>query len=71
MIRKITEAFIAWCSDNSAAAKLERTIVQGLIGVLVGGLTTGEWTGALIVGAIVAILTPIQAAIGGKESSDA
>lgn len=67
MIRKITDAFIAWCNDNSAAAKLERTIVQGIIGVIAGGLTTGEWTGALIVGIVMAILAPIQAAIGGKE----
>lgn len=63
MIDKITNAFIAWCARDTAAARFQRSIVQGVIGVLVGGLTTGEWTGALIVGVIMAILAPIQKAI--------
>ena len=63
MIDKITNAFIAWCARDTAAARFQRSIVQGVIGILVGGLTTGEWSGALIVGAIMAILSPIQKAI--------
>lgn len=63
-MRKLSTKFVNWCADTSAAARIERTIAQGAIGVLAGGLTTGEWTGAVIVGVLVAVITPIQAAIG-------
>ena len=70
MIRKITNAFINWCNDASPAGRFERTIAQGVIGVLLAGITTGEWGGAIIVGIAVAVITPIQAAIGGKATEE-
>ena len=32
-IRKASTAFVNWCADTSPAARLERTIAQGVIGV--------------------------------------
>lgn len=70
-MRKITTKLVEWSSDNSPAARLERTIAQGVIGVVIGGLTTGEWTGACIVGLAMAILSPVQALIGkGLDKED-
>lgn len=66
MIDKATNAFIEWCARDTAAARFQRSVVQGIIGVIVGGLTTGEWTGAAIVGVIMAVISPVQKAIGNK-----
>lgn len=70
----MTEKFINWCSDNSPAAKLERTIVQGVIGAIiaavpqmVGLLVLPEWATALIVAIVMAVLSPVMAAIGEKK----
>lgn len=65
-IRTITTKFVNWCQDDSLAARLERTIVQGVIAVVVVGVTTGEWGAATATGAIIAVLSPIQKAIGNK-----
>ena len=70
MIDNITNAFIEWCARDSAAARFQRSIVQGIIGVLVAGLTTGEWSAAAIVGVIMAVISPIQHAIGNKGEVD-
>lgn len=64
MIRKFTEKFIAWCADNSAAARLERSVAQGVLAVVVAGVTTGQWGAAAATAAIVAVLSPIQAKLG-------
>ena len=68
IIRKSTNAFVAWCADNSAAAKFERTVVQGLVGVGIACLTglTGapEWVQFAVVPTVMAVLAPIQAEIG-------
>ena len=42
-MRRITEAFVAWCADDSAAARFERTVVQGVLAAVAVGVTTGEW----------------------------
>lgn len=67
MPRKATEKFVNWCNDNSTAARLERTIAQGVIGVIIGGLATGEWGGAVVVGVAMAVLSPIQAMLGKND----
>lgn len=36
IVRMVSEGFVAWCADTSPAARLERTIAQGLIGVAIG-----------------------------------
>lgn len=70
-IRKTTNAFVVWCADNSPAAKLERTVAQGVIGVGIAVLTgfagAPEWVQLAVIPTAMAILAPIQAAIGGGE----
>lgn len=65
-MRKITEKFIGWCADDSAAARFERSVVQGVIAVIAVGVTTGEWGAAAATGAIMAVISPIQKALGNK-----
>lgn len=68
IIRKATNAFVSWCADNSAAAKFERTVVQGLVGVGIACLTglsgAPEWVQFAVVPTVMAVLAPIQAEIG-------
>lgn len=68
IIRKATNAFVAWCADNSPAAKFERTVAQGLVGVGIACLTglsgAPEWVQFAIVPSVMAVLAPIQAEIG-------
>lgn len=66
--RRFSEAFVEWCADNSPAARLERTIAQGIIGIA-AGIATAALTGNGAVGTVVApmvmaVLSPIQASIG-------
>lgn len=67
-MRKFTEKFIAWCSDDSAAARFERTVAQGIIGVAVGVVAAycanDGMLGTIVAPTVMAILSPIQAAIG-------
>lgn len=71
IVRKCTNAFVAWCADNSPAAKFERTVAQGLVGVGVACLTglTGapEWVQFAVVPVVMAVLAPIQAQIGASD----
>lgn len=66
MIDRATDRFIEWCARDTASARFQRSIVQGVIGVIVGGMTTGEWTGAVVVGLVMAVISPVQKAIGNK-----
>lgn len=66
LIDKATEAFVGWCAKDTAGARFQRSVVQGVVAVLATGLTTGEWTGAVAVGAIMAVISPVQKAIGNK-----
>lgn len=68
IVRKITSGITAWCADNSPAARLERTIVQGIIAAVTTGLATGQWGAAFVVASIMAILAPIQAIIGEADA---
>lgn len=69
VVRKATEKFCAWCSDASSAARFERTVAQGVIAAIAVGVTTGEWGASVVTAVIMAVITPIQAAIG--RSTDA
>lgn len=68
IIRKATNAFVAWCADNSPAAKFERTVAQGVIGVGIACLTglsgAPDWVQFSVVPLTMAVLAPIQAEIG-------
>ena len=70
IIRKATNAFVAWCADNSTAAKFERSVVQGVIGVASAGIASiagaPEWVQIGLVPTVMAVLAPTQAWIGGK-----
>lgn len=66
---KLTHKFLAWCQDPSAEARFTRTIAQGVIAVIVSGLTTGEWGAAFIVGVLMAILSPIQAELAKGQAA--
>ncbi len=68
IVRMVSEGFVAWCADASPAARLERTIAQGLIGVAIGIFTgfvgAPEWIQVGIVPVVMVMLAPIQAQIG-------
>lgn len=73
MVRKFVNAFLNWCKEDTAAARLERTIAQGVIGVLVGWITAAATNnpamGMYVAPLTMAILSPIQAALGTKAVS--
>ena len=69
-MRKFTEAFVAWCADDSAAARFERTVVQGVLAAVAMGVTTGEWGASFGTAVIVAVLSPVQAALGGAGKGE-
>lgn len=61
-------------TSNSAKYRLIRTIIQGIIGVLianidliVSGLSFSPEIKAFIVALVMAILSPIMASLGGAE----
>ena len=70
IIDKATDAFVAWCAEDTPGARLQRTVVQGVIGVgaaAVAYYITGDGVASIVVApAIMAILSPIQKAIGNK-----
>lgn len=72
-IRTATTAFVNWCADTSPAARLERTIAQGVIGVGVSLLanTAGapEWVTIGLAPTVMAVLAPIQAEIGKRADA--
>ena len=64
-------------TSNEAKYRLARTIVQGLIGVLIanidliaGQVILDPSQRAVIVPIVMAILSPIMAALGGRDADD-
>lgn len=71
------QKFKAWCASNTATAKCTRTIFQGIIGVvianidiLLGHYILDAQTRAIVVALVMAVLSPVQAAIGGKQEEE-
>ena len=66
-------------THNGAKYRLLRTIIQGVIGVIIANLDTiiarvdilPMWARAIVVAVVMAILSPIMAAMGGEESDKA
>ena len=66
-------------THNGAKYRLLRTIIQGVIGVIIANLDTiiahvdilPMWARAIVVAVGMAILSPIMAAMGGEESDKA
>lgn len=67
-----------WCASNTAAAKCTRTIFQGIVGVLItfapdlvaGAEVVPNEYKPMIVAAVMAILSPIQASLGGTDGGE-
>lgn len=62
-----------WLSSNTAGGRLTRTIVQGIIGVIVANIDLILGYVAIplemrpvIVALVMAVLSPIMAALGGE-----
>ena len=71
----LTEKIIHWCNADSESARFQRTVVQGIVGViitytpqLITQFMLPEWVSGAIVAGIMCILAPIQAAIGKTEN---
>ena len=67
----------AFLTSNSTSMRLARTIVQGVIGVLIANadIIVGAYifdapTRALVVALVMAILSPIMAELGSHEGDD-
>ena len=68
---------IDWCGSNTPTAKCTRTIFQGVLAVLityaadiVAGLGLDPTTCAVMTALVMAVLSPIQAAIGDVSLPD-
>ena len=66
-------------THNGAKYRLLRTIIQGVIGVIIANLDTiiahvsilPMWARAIVVAVVMAILSPIMAAMGGEDCDKA
>ena len=63
-----------WLSSNTAAGRLTRTIVQGIVGVIIANIDLILGYVAIplemrpvIVALVMAVLSPIMAALGGEQ----
>lgn len=69
-VDKATNGFIEWCARDTDAARFQRTVAQGVIGVGVAVATNlggaPEWVNLIVIPVVMAILAPVQAAIGNK-----
>ena len=66
---KIVQAFVGWCARKDAAALIEHTVVEGVLGVVVTAVGQIPAPYSLyVVPLSMAILTPVIAAIGNGGS---
>lgn len=72
ILRRATDAFCAWCAEDTASARFERTVAQGVVAAVVAGVTTGSWGAGFATALVMAILSPIQAMLGtaAEEEED-
>lgn len=71
------DAILKWCGSNTVLAKCTRTIFQGIVGVLVAyaadvvaGFGFDPTTCAIVTALVMAVLSPIQAALGTSEEAE-
>lgn len=68
------KSIIKWIlSDNSSYAKCARTIIQGVIAVIISVITfysttAPEWVSICICPTLMAILSPLMAILGGDSN---
>jgi|GEM_PF-4641117 len=66
---KIVQAFVNWCARKDAAALIEHTVVEGVLGVAVTAVGQIPAPYSLyVVPLSMAVLTPVIAAIGNGGS---
>lgn len=74
IIGKMTDGFVAWCAEDTAGARLQRTVVQGVIGVAASAVAyylTGDGVQGIVLAPLVmAVLAPVQKAIGNKGEAE-
>lgn len=74
IIDKAADGFVAWCAEDTPGARLQRTIVQGVIGVAgaaVAYYITGDGVASTVVAPVImSVLAPLQKAIANKGEVD-
>ena len=69
---KIVQAFVDWCARKDAAALIEHTVVEGVLGVAVTAVGQIPAPYSLyVVPLSMAVLTPVIAAIGNGGNPSA
>lgn len=73
-IDKATSGFIDWCARDTAEARFQRSVVQGVIGVgcgiLAAAAANNPIVGTYVAPTVMAVLAPIMKAIGNKGEVD-
>lgn len=73
-IDKVTDGFIEWCARDTASARFQRSVVQGVIGVGCGILAAiaadNAIVGTYVAPTVMAVLAPAMKAIGNKGEVD-
>lgn len=68
--RTLRQRFFDWCAEDSAAARFERSVAQGIVGVassLVTYYATQDPFVAAVIGpTAMAVLAPLQKILGNK-----
>lgn len=72
-------AFKKWCGSDTTTARCTRTIAQGIVGALIaylpdlvaGATVIPTEYKALVVALVMAVLSPVQAELGGTPEEEA
>ena len=68
--RTLRQRFFDWCAEDSAAARFERSVAQGVIGVASGILaayaTQDPFIGTVVAPTVMAVLAPLQKVLGNR-----
>lgn len=66
----VTDKFIKWCARDTAAARFQRSVAQGVIGIASGALsawaTQDPFVGTVVAPTVMCVLSPVMKAIGNK-----
>lgn len=73
-IRIVSQGLVDWCADKTPAARVERTVAQGIIGIACAGLSSvvgaPEWVQLGLAPAVMVILSAVQAEIGKAQGEE-
>lgn len=65
-----TDKFIKWCARDTATARFQRSVAQGVIGIASGLLsawaTQDPFIGTVVAPLVMCVLSPVMKAIGNK-----